>query len=135
LNYLDKNLQPLYEAVNKFPVTELVGSSGSFDSLAEMIAYKYYDIGLLKGITEYEFNIADCKKMYDIILRSTTNERLHMKGLTKMRVDMIVISVIFIDFIFEKLQLKKMRLSRYSLKEGVLWELLNKGQLVNSFHL
>ena len=32
----------------------------------------------------------------------------------------------------EKLELKKMRLSRYSLKEGVLWELLNSGQLVNS---
>lgn len=126
LNHLEENLHPLFEAVQKFPVTELIGSSGSFDSLAEMIAYKYYDIGLLKGITEYEFNLADCKKMYDIILRSTTEERLRMKGLTKMRVDMIVVSAIFVDFIFEKLQLKKMRLSRYSLKEGVLWELLNQ---------
>ncbi len=124
-NHLEENLQPLYDAVKKFPVEELIGSSGSFDSLAEMIAYKYYDIGLLKGITEYDFNLDDCEKIYDIILKSTTEERLHMKGLAKMRVDMIVVSAIFVDYIFQKLSLKKMRLSRYSLKEGVLWELLD----------
>ena len=127
--YLNENLQPLYDAVKKNPVEELIGSSGSFDSLAEIIAYKYYDIGLLKGITEYGFNLDDCEKIYDVILKSTTEERLHMKGLSKMRVDMIVVSAIFVDFIFEKLALKKMRLSRYSLKEGVLWELLNNHNL------
>ena len=130
--YLDEHLQPLFEAIKKFPAEELIGSSGSFDSLAEMIAYKYYDIGIIKGITAYEFNLDDCEKLYKIVLKSTTEERLHMKGLVKMRVDMIVVSVIFVDYIFEKLELKKMRLSRYSLKEGVLWELLNSGQLVNS---
>ncbi|MBI3500269.1 MAG: Ppx/GppA family phosphatase [Bacteroidetes bacterium] len=130
--HLEENLQPLFEAVKKFPVTELIGSSGSFDSLAEMIAYRYYDIGLLKGNTEYDFNLDDCKKLYDIILKSTIEERLHMKGLVKMRVDMIVVSAIFVDYVFEKLALKKMRLSRYSLKEGVLWEVLNNAQFVNS---
>lgn len=124
-NYLDENLQALYDAVKIFPIKELIGSSGSFDSLAEMIAYKYYDIGLLKGNTEYEFNLDDCEKMYDILLKSTAQERRRMKGLSKMRVDMIVVSAIFVAFIIEKLQLKRMRLSRYSLKEGVLWELLN----------
>ena len=123
--HLEENLQPLFEAMKKFQAEELIGSSGSFDSLAEMIAYKYYDIGIIKGITEYDFNLEDCEKMYNAILKSTTEERLHMKGLVKMRVDMIVVSAIFVDYIFEKLGLKKMRLSRYSLKEGVLWELLN----------
>lgn len=131
-HYFDENLSPLYNAVKKFPVEELVGASGSFDSLAEMIAYRYYDIGLLKGITEYEFNPDDCEKMYDIILKSTVEERKRMKGLSKMRVDMIVVSAIFMKFIFEKLRLKKMRLSRYSLKEGVLWELFNTPEFVNS---
>jgi len=32
-----------------------------------------------------------------------------------MRVDMIVVSAIFVDYVFLKLGLKKMRLSRYSL--------------------
>jgi exopolyphosphatase/pppGpp-phosphohydrolase len=48
-----------------------------------------------------------------------------MKGLTKMRIDMIVVSAIFVNFILNHLKLKKMRGSRYSLKEGVLWEVIN----------
>lgn len=124
-DHLEENLQPLYEAMKKFPSEELIGSSGSFDSLAAMIAYHFYNIDILKGKTEYDFNIDDCEMMYNIILKSTTEERLHMKGLVKMRVDMIVVSAVFVDYIFLKLGLKKMRLSKYSLKEGTLWELLN----------
>jgi len=124
-NYLEQELQPLYSAMKKNPAVELIGSSGSFDSLAEMIAHRFYDISILKGKTEYDFNFDDCEKMYEVSLTSTTRERLHMKGLTKMRVDMMVVSAIFVDFIILRLGLKKMRLSKYSLKEGVLWELLN----------
>ncbi len=125
-NHLEENLKPLFDALKKYPVTELIGSAGSFESLAEMIAHRFYDIRILKGKSEYRFNLDDCEKMYDIILRSTAKERLHMKGLTRMRVDMIVVSAIFVDYIVLRLGLEKMRLSRYSLKEGVLWELLNK---------
>ncbi len=130
-NYLEKNLQPLFTAVNSPLIKgaggckELIGSSGSFDSLAEMIAYYFYDIDVIKGKTEYDFNLDDCETMYKVILSSTREERLQMKGLVKMRVDMMVVSAIFVDYIFLKLGLKKMRLSKYSLKEGALWELLN----------
>jgi len=130
-NYLEQELQPLFSAIESNfkkdaeDSRELIGSAGSFDSFAEMIAHLLYDISIIKGITEYEFNLADCEKIFNVILRSTTRERTHMKGLTKMRVDMIVISSIFVDFIISHLDLKKMRLSKYSLKEGVLWELMH----------
>jgi exopolyphosphatase/guanosine-5'-triphosphate,3'-diphosphate pyrophosphatase len=127
-NHLEENLKPLFEALKKYPVTELIGSAGSFESLAEMIAYRFHDISILKGKTEYTFDLDDCEKMYDIILQSTTRERLHMKGLTRMRVDMIVVSAIFVDYIMVRLGLKRMRMSKYALKEGALWELMNKHQ-------
>jgi exopolyphosphatase/guanosine-5'-triphosphate,3'-diphosphate pyrophosphatase len=132
-DHLEQNLQPLFSAINspaikghKGGCQELIGSSGSFDSLAEMIAYRFYSIDILSGKTEYDFDLDDCAKIYDMLLRSTTRERLHIQGLTKMRVDMIVVSAIFVDFIVLRLGLKKMRLSKYALKEGVLWELMNK---------
>ncbi len=133
-NHLEKNLQPLFLAVAPLSlgggvgggVTELLGSSGSFDSLAEMIACHYYTPDILKGKTEYNFNLGDCEKIYKLLLRSTTKERMHMQGLSKMRVDMIVVSAVFVDYIMIRLGLQKMRLSKHSLKEGVLWELMNK---------
>ena len=136
--HLEENLSPLFQAVNDSPFAtlpspggggtgrgcELIGSSGSFDSLAEMIGYRFYDVEALKGKTEYSFNLDDFERLYKILLDSTTQERLLMKGLTKMRVDMIVVSAIFVNLILKKLNIKKMRGSKFSLKEGVLWELL-----------
>ena len=131
-NYLEENLQPLFLAVNspfeggKGGCSELIGSAGSFDSLAQMIAYRFHSIDNIKGRSEYDFNLDDYAKISQIILSSTSKERMTMPGLIKMRVDMIVVSTIFVDFIIRRLGLKKMRLSKYSLKEGMLWEILQK---------
>lgn len=122
--YLKQELQPLFEAVKKYPITELIGSSGSFDSLAEMIAHRFYTPEILKNITEYEFQMDDCSAIYDIIIKSTKAERTAMKGLVQMRVDMMVISSILVHFVVAEFEIEKMRLSTYSLKEGVLHDVL-----------
>ena len=90
-----------------------------------MISYRYHTIEDFKGRTEYIFHLPDCYEIYKVILKSSTEERKNMDGLIKMRVDMIVVSAVFVNFIIQKLKINKMRLSRYSLKEGVLWEVLN----------
>lgn len=123
--YLDEQLQPLADALEEFPVTELIGSSGSFDSLAEMIAHKFYSPEILEHKTEYTFKLSDCQAIYELLLGSTKVERLKMKGLVEMRVDMIVISSILVHFILSSFDITEMRLSTYSLKEGVLHELLH----------
>lgn len=125
LNYLKKELQPLFEAVKKYPLTELIGSSGSFDSIAEMVAHRFYTPTIFDGKTEFEFNLNDCAAVHETILNSTTAERLRMKGLTTMRVDMIVISSILVQFILKSFAIPKMRHSAYSLKEGVLFEIIS----------
>jgi len=119
-NYLLKELLPLFSAVKKHPVAELIGSSGSFESLAEMIVCRFYSPSVLEGKTEYDFDLGDCSKIYKLIVKSTRAERMKMKGLIKMRVDMIVVSAIFVNLIVRKLKIKKIRLSTYSLKEGVI---------------
>lgn len=124
--YLKKELQPLFEAIKKYPVVELIGASGSFDSLAEMIAHRFYSPHILNDKTEYTFNLDDCNAIYKSILKSTKNERLQMKGLISMRVDMMVISTILVHFIITSFNITKMRLSTYSLKEGVVYQLMNE---------
>src|SRR6185295_2878644 len=123
-DYLKIELQPLYEAIQKYPVKELIGSSGSFDSLAEMIAHRFYTPEILNDKTEYDFSLPDCAAIYKILMKSTKKDRMEMKGLISMRVDMIVISSILVHFILVEFDIHKMRLSTYSLKEGVLHELI-----------
>lgn len=124
-NYLKEQLAPLFKAIEQFPVKELIGSSGSFDSLAEMIAHRFYTPEILDGKTEYTFNLDDCEAVYNLLLKSTKAERLQMKGLVEMRVDMIVVSSIIVHFILSSFGIETMRLSTYSMKEGVLYRLLN----------
>ncbi|MFH1005217.1 MAG: phosphatase [Bacteroidota bacterium] len=135
-NYLEQNLQPLFKVVTRFSstlvpsgkrigkITELIGSSGSFDTFAEMIAHRFYSPKILKGKSEYVFKMNDYKKIHHYLLTSNKQKRISMSGLIEMRADMIVIASIFTNFILKKFHFSKMRLSNYSLKEGALFELL-----------
>jgi exopolyphosphatase / guanosine-5'-triphosphate,3'-diphosphate pyrophosphatase len=125
-DYLDQELESLFVAVEKNPVDILVGSSGSFDTLAAMIAHQYYSPAILIGKMEYSFNLEHYFGIHQQLLKSTCEERFHTKGIIRMRADMIVLASIFVNFIIKKLKLKAMRLSTYSLKEGVLYSIQNK---------
>lgn len=121
---LENDLQPLFQAIASFKPTVLIGSSGSFDSLHEMICHrehvpeKAYE-HLVNELTEPNYSRI-CKE----IIHSTTKERLAIPGLIAMRVDMIVIAVLFIEFIKKRLQLSSIKQCQYALKEGILFELM-----------
>jgi len=124
VSYLQRELQPLFEALKKYPVTEILGSSGSFDSLVEMIEQRFYAKKTSYSQTEHLINWNDFNVLYHEIIKSTKEERMNMKGLIAMRVDMIVISSILLNFIIQSVNIQKIRSSTYSLKEGVLDQVL-----------
>jgi exopolyphosphatase / guanosine-5'-triphosphate,3'-diphosphate pyrophosphatase len=122
--YLEAELKDLFNALKDYPAETLIGSSGSFDTFAEMIAHDKYNPDLIVGKTEYSFELVDYFATHNQIIKSSRNERLNTPGLTNMRVDMIVIASILVNHVLQKSGISKMRLSTYSLKEGVLNELL-----------
>ncbi|GAB4135883.1 MAG: hypothetical protein Fur0041_10240 [Bacteroidia bacterium] len=123
--YLTVTLQPMFEAARAHEVNELIGASGSFESLADMVVARFHPEQKIDHATEYPFNLEECEILHNELLRSTREERLHMKGLVAMRVDMIVISAILVEFIIRQLGIPSMRMSAYALKEGVLSDFLN----------
>jgi exopolyphosphatase/guanosine-5'-triphosphate,3'-diphosphate pyrophosphatase len=124
--YLTEQLQPLVEACKKFKPAELIGSSGAFESLIEMINGELGGEPLTADKTEYEPDLISHFKITEKIRTSTLDERRAIKGLLPIRFDMIVISCIMVDHILNLLNLKKMRVSTYSLKEGALAEYLHQ---------
>jgi len=126
-DYLDEQLQSLFEATKQHRAQELIGSSGSFESLAEMIGHKFHnDPAIIEHVTEYTFDLQECEVIYHDLKRSTRAERLKMKGLIPMRVDMMVVSAILVQHVIEQLGITRMRLSTFSLKEGVIREMLDR---------
>jgi exopolyphosphatase/guanosine-5'-triphosphate,3'-diphosphate pyrophosphatase len=123
--YFSKILAPLQKALKKYPVKSLIGSSGSFDTFAEMIGWKYHHKDVLKNEETYQFDMKEFLSLSAMLLKSTTAERMKMKGLIKMRVDMIVLAVICTRFVLRRFKIKKLLMSKYALKEGALWEAIN----------
>lgn len=119
--YFDKELVGLKAAIKQHPVIELIGSSGAFDSIVDMMAGEYNAEGVAAGKTEYPINLEQYFPLSQKVIAASIQERMKIKGLIEMRVDMITISCLFVNYILNEFELKKLRVSTYSLKEGVIF--------------
>jgi len=124
--YLENALTDLFEAVKKHPVDTLIGSSGAFETFAELIETERSDFFNLKQIKTYDFDKDELLTVTDQLLLSTHAERTGNKHIIPVRVDMIVVASIITRYIIQKLNIKNVSLCTYSLKEGVLAEMMSK---------
>jgi exopolyphosphatase/guanosine-5'-triphosphate,3'-diphosphate pyrophosphatase len=118
-NYLEINLQPLFEACELYGPKTLIGSSGTFDTLSE-IYQKKIDKYTQEHGTELPISQNGMIQIFHEIISKNKEERLLIPGMIALRVDMIVVASILIQFILKKTGLKTTRISSYALKEGVL---------------
>lgn len=118
-HYLKSELKLLKEALEKYPVTKLVGSSGAFDSFAEIIHYKKHKTTLSKSIESSVISLSDFNNLYEEIIESSRTERLMIPGLEPIRVDTIVMASVFTKLSIEISGVNEIIQSSYSLKEGV----------------
>lgn len=124
--FLDDELLALHLALKQYPVKKLVGSAGSFDSLCELInAYDSRQL-LQNGELWCEIPLAEYEHIHNMLLTSTLEERKNMPGLVDYRVEMMVVASCLINFVLKKYFLSKMFCSTYSLKEGVVFDLMEK---------
>lgn len=123
--HLSTHLKELWEIAKQHRINCLIGTSGSFDSFVEMVCAKHNKKINLKEIKNFKLEITEFEELYTNIIKSNREERILIPGLVAMRVDMIVISSILTKLVLDELYLNKIIVSTYSLKEGVLSELLN----------
>jgi exopolyphosphatase/guanosine-5'-triphosphate,3'-diphosphate pyrophosphatase len=122
--YLGDCLKELFAATSNYHIENLIGSSGVFESYAEVIERakgKPFD---LKKIKDYQFDKDELLALIEKIVRSSHQDRLTTKGIIPIRIDMIVTASILTRFIIEKLGIDKVAMSTNSLKEGVLAEMM-----------
>jgi len=122
--YLNQTLAGLFIAAANNKIDTLIGSSGAFETFAEVIELdkgNEFDVDKVKN---YAFNYADLISMTDKLIRSSHQERVNTKGIISIRIDMIVVASLITRFVMQKLGLKKVLMSTNSLKEGVLAEML-----------
>ena len=122
-SYLDDKLQPLFEALNKWQPKELIGSSGTFDTLSDIYCL---EAELEKGIDDKEtpLTLEAVNRIHHDLIEKDRSERMQISGMIELRVDMIVVASSLLNFILGKYKFDNIRVSTHALKEGVLAELL-----------
>jgi exopolyphosphatase/guanosine-5'-triphosphate,3'-diphosphate pyrophosphatase len=122
--FLEEHLVDLFTAASAYPIANLIGSSGAFETFAEVIELEKENDFDLKRIKSYAFSETDILNITDQLIRSSHREREHTKGIVPVRVDMIVVASLVTRFIMQKLNITSVIMSINSLKEGVLAEML-----------
>ncbi|MBA3648975.1 MAG: phosphatase [Chitinophagales bacterium] len=121
--YLEKELRPLTTAASRFNVIQLIGASGSFDSIASMISTNIAP-KIFRTNPSFGIDVDQFYKIYKDLLSKDLAERKKIKGLIVFRAEMMVVAAILIQYVIEKLNITKIMQSDYALKEGILYTML-----------
>lgn len=122
--FLDTTLIDLFAAALKYKPKILVGSSGAFESFAEVIELKKGRKFNIEQTKVYEFDTDDLLDVIELLIKSTHALRASIKGIIPVRVDMIVVASLLTIYMMQKLGIPDVSMSTYSLKEGVLAQML-----------
>ncbi|MBK9761040.1 MAG: phosphatase [Flavobacteriales bacterium] len=115
-SYLDAQLEPLFAMMDRHWPHALVGSAGSFDTIAEMMSSEkgttLADTAITCSFTNTEFDAVK-----ERLLAMDRSERQGIPGLPEFRVDTIPVALIAIERVLLH-GIEQLHWSRYSLKEG-----------------
>jgi len=101
----------------------LIGSAGAFETFATLINPQFQKDFKSPAI---KIEWRDFSIVSELILKSSHSERSKNPAIIPVRVDMIVMSTLITRFLTDRFTFKTLKLSTYSLKEGLLFEYLKK---------
>lgn len=123
--YFDLELGDLFEVPEILEVDTIVGSSGTMENIAQMIANRQ---SLTASVTlnELTFSSPAYKEFYKQFIKLDRNERLKEKGLEERRVDIIASGLVLLDYLIEKCGIKQVKISESALREGMILDYIKR---------
>lgn len=123
-NYLEEKLIHLLNAVHQYSPKTIIGSAGSFETLVDIFNAKN-----IANLTEIQSIACDLpmESFYDSyykFLEFDRKQRLALPGMIELRVDMIVVASVLINYCIKACGIDEIIVSNYALKEGALAKLV-----------
>ena len=125
-NYLEQTLPSFFDGVKDIKIANIIGSSGAFETFAEVIERQKGNEFDLKKNRKYKFDPQEFIGVTDWLIASSHQDRESTKGIIPIRVDMIVSASLITRFVMKKLGVSEVLMSTYSLKEGILAKALSR---------
>lgn len=123
ITYLESSTQDLKTQLEIYKPELMIGSAGAFETFALL-----QDPEFKPSFESPEFNLdlAKFRGISEKIIKSTHAERVAIPQIPPVRVDMIVVAAILTQYIIKVSGIKELKLSGYSLKEGLLLSTLDQ---------
>ncbi|MFT4533019.1 MAG: exopolyphosphatase/guanosine-5'-triphosphate,3'-diphosphate pyrophosphatase [Saprospiraceae bacterium] len=115
--FINQELSSLEAIISNKPIGAIIGASGSFEVIQSMNGAE------VSSNSMTEVRLGDFHSISQKIISSTFADRMKMDGLPKSRVKLTVVAMILISRAIEIIKPKRLLVSPFALKEGVLIEL------------
>ena len=123
--YIDSFLGHLPAEIARLGFETAVGSSGTITALARMCAIRRGDRDNRTG--RLSFTAKELRKLTaDLAAAKTPEDRLAAEGLEERRADIIVAGALLLEQAFTLLGIKRMEVSDFALREGILFEQIRR---------
>ncbi len=125
---VEEVVAPVVSKIKNRNIETVVGSSGTILNIGMMIkALRDGEKGEYPNLNNFEFSADDLQEIESMVLsKKTQEERKSIAGLEERRIDIIPAGVIILSTIFKVLDIKKLIISEYALKEGIILDSINK---------
>lgn len=121
--HFDSLMARFNEVIKQHPVSRIIGSSGAFDSFADMIFQEMNNVPIPLNSLYYDFSSDQFNRLFYNITHSTREERFLFRGIEGLRLDTIVMSSTFTNYLIMRTGVTNLTQSAYAMSEGIAIEL------------
>lgn len=124
--FFDRNLTEVFIAAKELQVVKLIGSSGSFDTFRNLAICADPNHIPFETNSFFEISKQTFLEIYQKLTTYNIFQRLEMKGMEPIRVEMIPVSAVLTDYILQKIDVSYFYQSDYAVKEGLIFDYYDK---------
>jgi len=117
-HYKEK-LEDVAQAFAAHRTDTMIGSSGTMENIAAMIAYRN-DKSPTLSLNELEFTSKQFFTFYDEVIKMNHDERANLKGLDEKRIDLLIPGLVLVRYVLKTFAIKKVIISSQALREGII---------------
>ncbi len=124
-DYVEQQIKMNSKIQTNIKIDFAVGSSGTVDTICLIKQFQKGN-NVKPRLNGYTFDNSEFDEIYSFVMDlKNPDERMRVPGIESKRADIIPAGFIILKKVFELFNIKKMVLSEYALREGVVYDLIN----------
>lgn len=123
--HFEKELKEVAGVLKKYRVKTMIGSSGTMENIAAMIADRN-SLTASMTLNELEFTAKEFKTFNKSFLKLNREQRLKEDELEEKRADIIAPGMVLLDYLIRTFDIEQVKISESALREGMVLHYIEK---------